>query len=162
MFRFPNPVDERAARTVAGGVVVLALLFLVTGWAWLLVPLAYGFIARVLAGPRLSPLALLATRVVVPRLPGPARLTPGPPKRFAQGIGAVLSTSALVASVFGANGVSFVLVAAIAVAATLEAVLGFCIGCRVFAGLMRAGVIPERVCAECADLNWLTGASRAA
>ncbi len=45
------------------------------------------------------------------------------------------------------------LVATIAVAAFLESVFGVCIGCTVFAFLMRAGVIPDQVCAACADLS---------
>src|SRR5690606_39072731 len=71
ILRFPHPVIEKAARTVAAGVVVLAVLVLATQWFWLLVPLAYGFVARVLTGPTLSPLGQLATRVVAPRLGEP-------------------------------------------------------------------------------------------
>ena len=97
LLSFPNPVNEVAARLVAAGVVVLCLATLVTGWAWLLVPLAYGFVARVLAGPRFSPLGLFVTKVAVPRLPFEARPVPGPPKRFAQGIGATLSVGAVLA-----------------------------------------------------------------
>ena len=37
--------------------------------------------------------------------------------------------------------------------ATLESTIGLCVGCKVFAVLMRVGVIPEEVCAECADLS---------
>jgi hypothetical protein len=43
------------------------------------------------------------------------------------------------------------------IAATLESVFAFCIGCQVFAGLMRVGVIPDEVCERCANL----GAGRA-
>ena len=68
-FSFPNPVNDVAARTVATGVVLMALTVVVLGWGWVLVPLTYGFVARVLAGPRLSPLGLLATQVVAPRPP---------------------------------------------------------------------------------------------
>src|SRR4051794_32814555 len=89
---FPNPVDEVAARTVAAGVVALAVGVL-AGQRWLLVPLAYGFVARVLTGPRFSPLALVATRLVAPRFA--ARPVPGPPKRFAQAIGATFTVAAL-------------------------------------------------------------------
>ena len=35
---------------------------------WIIVPLAYGFVARVTSGPRFSPLGLAVTRVVRPRL----------------------------------------------------------------------------------------------
>jgi hypothetical protein len=38
------------------------------------------------------------------------------------------------------------------VAATLEAALGLCLGCRIFALLMRIGVIPAEVCERCNDL----------
>ena len=86
VFGFPNPVNEKAARTVAVGVVAMGLLFVITGWGWVLIPLTYGFWARVLSGPTLSPLGQLATRIVAPRL-GEPKLVPGPPKRFAQAVG---------------------------------------------------------------------------
>src|ERR671925_476278 len=95
MLSFPNPVNEKAARVVAGVVMVVALLALATSAYWLLVPLAYGFWARVLTGPTLSPLGRFATQVAAPRL-GPPRYVPGPPKRFAQGMGAVITTTAAV------------------------------------------------------------------
>lgn len=69
IFSFPNPVNEVAARVVAAGVLLMSLLTLATRRPWLLVPLAYGFVARALTGPTLSPLGQFATRVVVPRLP---------------------------------------------------------------------------------------------
>jgi hypothetical protein len=127
---------------------------LVTGWTWLLVPLTYGFVARVLTGPTLSPLGQLATRVIVPRLPFAERPVDGPPKRFAQGIGATSSAVASIAHFgFGATALAMVFVAMIAVAATLEAAFGYCIGCKLFGALVRLGVLPDGVCAACADLS---------
>jgi hypothetical protein len=38
-------------------------------------------------------------------------------------------------------------------AAGLESIFGYCLGCKAFALLMRAGVIPDSVCAECADIS---------
>jgi len=154
LFRFPDPVNEVAARTVAAGVVVMTGLALALGVPWLLVPLVYGFWARVLTGPTLSPLGQLATRVVVPLLPVAPRPTPGPPKRFAQAIGTVLTTAAVVVWAAAGWGVAAeVLVGLVAGAAFLEAAFGLCLGCRIFAGLMRAGVIPESVCEACADVS---------
>jgi len=154
VFDFPNPVDEVSARMVAGGVVVLAAAYVATGWVPLLVVLAYGFVARVLSGPTLSPWGTLVTRVLRPVLPVEARLTPGPPKRFAQGIGAALTVTALVTVIAtGGTGPARVLVAMVVAAASLEAVVGFCLGCWMFARLMRAGVVPESVCLECADIT---------
>lgn len=152
-FSFPNPVNEVAARTVATGVVVMGLLVAGLGWGWVLVPLTYGFVARVLAGPRISPLGQFAVRVVAPRLRAHEKLVAGPPKRFAQGIGVAFSATASALWLAGAPGAARVVVALLVVAATLEAAFGFCLGCKVFALLMRAGLIPEEVCAECNDLS---------
>src|SRR4051812_19655473 len=149
---FPRTVNEKAARVVAGCVALIGLVALVAPAPWLLVPLALGFWARVLAGPRYSPLALLATRVVAPRL-GPPRDVAGPPKRFAQGMGAAITTLGVVALALGWTTVTTVLLAALVVAATLESVFALCIGCQVFALLIRAGVVPETVCVECADIS---------
>ena len=150
---FPDTVNEVAARLVAAVVASTAVVMLVTDAWWLLVPLAYGFVARVVAGPRYSPLALLVTRVVVPRLPIDERPVAGSPKRFAQGIGATLSSLALLAWIVGATGLAALLVAMIAIAATLEAALGFCLGCKLYGLLARAGVIGDADCPECADIS---------
>ena len=159
LFRFPNPVNEVAARAVAAGVLAMSLVTLVlsaaldSGWLWLGAVLAYGFVARVATGPTLSPLGQLATRVAAPRI-GPAKPVPGPPKRFAQGMGAVMSVAVVVAHFgFGADGLALVLLGLISVAATLESVFAFCIGCTIFAGLMRIGVIPASACEACADVS---------
>jgi hypothetical protein len=159
LFQFPNPVNEVAARSVAAGVAGLSLLTLVLstavgpGWLWLSAPLAYGFLARVITGPTLSPLGQLATRVAAPRL-GPAKLVPGPPKRFAQGIGAVPSVAAVVLHFgWGLDGAAQVLIGLIVVAATLESMFALCIGCRIFAVLMRAGIIPASACEACSDVS---------
>jgi Domain of unknown function (DUF4395) len=143
-FRFPNPVNEVSARLVAGGVVILSAAAVVLDQPWLTAVIAYGFVARVLTGPTLSPLGQFVTRVVTPRLPVRARLVPGPPKRFAQGIGAVLTvTAAVLALGFGQHTAAYALLGAVIVAATLESVFAFCVGCAVFAGLVRIGWSPS-------------------
>ena len=153
MFSFPNPVNEKAARVVAGVVALTGLIILATGAYWLLIPVAYGFWARVLTGPTLSPLARFAMKVA----PGEPKYVAGPPKRFAQGMGAVISTTAAVLALTGATTAAAVLVAMLVVAATLESAFAICLGCQIFAGLMRAGLIPEAVCAECADIRLARG-----
>ena len=154
VFRFPNPVNEVAARLVAAAVALIAGTTVAFHLPLLMIPLAYGFIARVAAGPRFSPLGLLVTKVVVPRLPLAPRPTPGPPKRFAQAIGVVFSVGAMAAYyTFGQHAVANGLLIALTAAATLESVLGLCIGCKVFALLMRMHVIPQSICAECNDVS---------
>ena len=162
-FSFPNPVNEKAARVVAAGVVVQALvtiaLGVTAGWAWLTVPLAYGFWARVLTGPRLSPLGQLATQVIAPRL-GAARPVPGTPKRFAQGIGTAFTTAAAIAWLgFGAQTLAVTLLLVLTGFALLEAALGFCAGCYAFGWLVRWGVLPVPACEVCSDIRLRVPAS---
>jgi Domain of unknown function (DUF4395) len=153
LFSFPNPVNEVSARLVAGGVVLLAVAALVSGEGWLVAGIAYGFVARVLAGPTLSPLGQLVTRVATPRLNAPPRWVPGPPKRFAQGIGAVLTVAAAVLALgFDERTAVDALLVLVIAAATLESVFAFCVGCKIFAVLMRAGIIPPEVCESCNDI----------
>jgi len=153
LFSFPNPVNEVSARGVATGVVILALATIVFDQPWLTIPLAYGFIARVLTGPKLSPLGQLVTRVITPRLPFAPKYVAGPPKRFAQGVGVAFSvTAAVLALGFDQRGAAYVVLGMLVVAATLEAALGLCLGCKVFALLMKAGLIPPEVCERCNDI----------
>jgi hypothetical protein len=155
---FPNPVNEKAARTVAGGVLILStvtlLLSLTAGhnWLWIVAVLAVGFVARVLTGPKLSPLGQLATRVVAPRL-GEPKLVAGPPKRFAQAIGATVTITATIFLAFGHTAVTQWLLGLMIVAAGLESIFAVCLGCIVFGWLMRAGLVPESTCEACADVT---------
>jgi len=151
-FAFPNPVNEYAARITAGLVVVVAVATLLTGWAWGLVALAAGFWLRVLFGPRISPLALLSVKVLAPRI-GHAKLVAGPPKRFAQGIGAALTSAAVVLFFTGFQPAAWILLALLIVAASLEAFVGFCLGCAIFGFLQRKGLIPEDVCEACNNVT---------
>ncbi len=153
LLNFPSEVNDTSARIVATGAVAMSLGYAVTGWAWLLIPLTYGFIARVASGPRFSPLGRLATQVITPRLAGPHRIVPGPPKRFAQGIGALFSVAASVLFLLDLGTASRWVAAALAGPAFLEAAFAFCVGCKMFAGLMKIGVIPESVCVECSDIS---------
>ncbi len=148
-FSFPNPVNETSARIVAGGAVIMGIAFVLSGNAWVLLPLTYGFIARVLAGPKLSPLGRLATQVLTPRLSIEHRFVPGPPKRFAQGVGAAFTITASVLFVLGATGAAQIVIALLVVAAFLESAFAVCLGCIGFGLLMKIGVIPEAVCEEC-------------
>jgi hypothetical protein len=150
VFSFPNPVNDTAARVVAGVVAVLAVVAVAFQQGWLLPVLAYGFVARALTGPTLSPLGRLATRVVAPRLPVAHRYMPGPPKRFAQSIGAVFTVAAsLLWYVAGAHVAASALIGVLAVFASLESGLGLCVGCKTFFLGMRLGLVPPQICEEC-------------
>jgi len=155
---FPNPVNEKAARTVAGGVLLMSVVTLALSiavgdaWLWVLAPMALGFWARVLTGPTLSPLGRLATKVVAPRL-GLPKFVPGQPKRFAQAIGTFVTTAGVGFVAAGLFGLAQVVLGLMVVAAGLESIFAICIGCAVFGWLMRRGLVPEEICAECADIS---------
>ncbi len=152
LLSFPDPVNEVSARLVAAGVVIMCLLTIGLNIRWVTAVIAYGFVARALTGPKLSPLGQLVTRVLTPRLPFAPRLVPGPPKRFAQAIGAAFSLSALGLAAVDSWGAAQVVLGLLASAAFLESAFGFCLGCKAFALLMRLGVVPASVCESCNNI----------
>jgi hypothetical protein len=153
MFSFPNPVNEVSARLVAVGVVLMTVSAIVFDAKWLVPILCYGFVARVLAGPKLSPLGLLVTKQVTPRLPFKEKPVPGPPKRFAQAMGVAFSGTALVLMLAGHWFAAQVVLGMLVFAASLEGFAGYCLGCKIFGFLMRFGLIPETVCEECMNVG---------
>ena len=153
VFSFPNPVNEVAARLVASMVVILSIATIITGESWLIFILNYGFLARVLTGPTLSPMGLVATKVIAPRISLP-RPTAGPPKRFAQIVGLIFSTSATVVYVISGDLLIVrSLIGIITIFASLEAFVGFCAGCFMFKCLMKFGLISQKVCDRCNNFN---------
>jgi hypothetical protein len=61
-------------------------------------------------------------------------------------------TTVAAALALGWTTAADVLLAVMVVFATLESAFGLCVGCRIFALLMRAGLVPADVCAECANI----------
>lgn len=155
-FPFPHPVNETSARIVAAGAVMMSATFAATGAAWILIPLTYGFVARVTTGPALSPLGLLATKVITPRLNVQHRFVAGPPKRFAQFVGVLFSATASVLWLLDLGTAARIVAAMLAGAAFLESAFAVCLGCIMFGWLIRWGVVPERICEQCNNLNLRT------
>ena len=154
VFNFPHPANEYAARMVAGMVVVLSVGIILFQVPWLMYVLAYGFLARVLTGPTLSPMGMLATRVLVPLFGNHVKHVAGPPKRFAQTVGLVFSVTALLLYyAFGLSMVAYGVLGVLVFFAVLEAAVGFCAGCFVFGIMMRLGIIPEETCEKCNNLH---------
>lgn len=153
LYSFPNPANDTSARIVATGVVIMAVTFVITGNGWVLLPLTYGFAARVATGPTLSPLGQLSVRVITPLIKVQHKMVPGPPKRFAQTVGLAFTTTASVLYLVDNLAAARIVMIMLIGAASLEAFLGYCLGCKMFAILMRFGLIPEEVCAECNDIS---------
>ncbi|HMT33092.1 MAG: DUF4395 domain-containing protein [Actinomycetales bacterium] len=157
---FPDAVDEVTVRLVAGVVLVVGLVALLTGWWPLYAVLATDFVLRALFGPGRSPIAQFVLRMVRPRVNAAPRPTAGPPKRFAATIGAVMTVAAtLLGGVAAATGSTAAATAVFAIGSimvvfpALEAFAALCVGCVIFAQLIRLGIVPERICLECADIT---------
>jgi Domain of unknown function (DUF4395) len=153
---YPRVIDDVTARLVAGEVLVVVLVAVVTRAPWVFAVLAVDFILRTALGPRWSPLALLAARALRPRLAAAPRPTPGPPKRFAAAMGMVFTLAIPAIAYGGVSWAAWSLAGLMVVFAALESFFGICAGCIVFGLLIRAGVVPEKVCVECADISLRT------
>jgi len=149
-FVFPNPVNDYAARSTAGLVIVLAVAAIAVNQWWLYAVLAAGFALRVAGGPRYSPFGRLAVHVIVPQVWKKEKLVAGPPKRFAQAVGLAFSGTALILSLTGLGLAAQIVTGALVVAAFLEFAFGLCLGCVAFGYLQKAGIIPSTVCVDCA------------
>ena len=159
-FSFPELINEVSARLVAIGVLALSsvvLYLLIDNNNYVLFFLSiliYGFLARVSSGQKISPLALFVTKLLVPRLNFKEKLVPGPPKRFAQGIGLIFSLSTAITFLINLNSISIILISTLILFAALEAFIGFCAGCKVFKLLMNIGLIPNDVCEKCSNYQF--------
>ena len=131
--------NERVARIVAALVVgiVVAAALLGAPWAWvILLLLAVDFAVRGFGSPRRSPLATLARG-----LAHALRLSPKPvdaaPKKFAARIGVFFSALSGLLFVAGIPAAALLVAAILVLCATLEAGLGYCVGCELYAALPR-------------------------
>lgn len=159
--RFPAIVDDVTVRLIAGVILGIGAIALVTQQWWVYAVLAADFLARSVVGPQVSPLARFVQRFVRPRVRVATRPTAGAPKQFAAAIGAVMTTAAtvflLVDTTVGSTGAYHVALGigvVMVVFPALEAFLGLCVGCKVFAVLIRAGWVDESVCLDCAPASW--------
>lgn len=155
LFSFPDPVNDNAARIVATWVVALSLIIIFTKENFLVYILFYGFLARVLTGPTLSPIGYISMKFIAPKFGAPKHV-PGIPKRFAQGIGLGFASAILLLTLFSSGSQweyyteSYnIVLGTLALFAAIEAFIGFCTGCWVFGLLMKTGIIPKKICEKC-------------
>ena len=150
-------IDPRGPRFGAGITAVLLLVVIGLGLAGgtpasladrlvqpaflLFVALTLVFAWGAFAGIQRHPYGLLFKRLVRPRLAPPAELEDPAPPTFAQGVGFLVS---VVGVVLHLVGVPYGLVAAAAaafVAAFLNSVFAYCLGCQIYLLLVRTGVV---------------------
>ena len=151
IFSFPETINQYASRTVAGFIMILGLTYLYSHNTYLLAFMVYGFLARVIAGPSLSPIALLVTKFLIPKMGNPYSECPGAPKRFAQFVGLVFTSSAFYFIINGQSTTSCLLIGILTIFASLESIMGFCAGCWLFKKMIKGRWIPQKICEKCND-----------
>jgi hypothetical protein len=127
-----DPRGARFAAAVTSAVLAAALLSPL--------PLAIALVALQAAvfavgaglGVHRTPYAWVFRKLVRPRLEPPSELEDAAPPRFAQGVGLVFATVALVGFLTGATTLGLVATGLALVAALLNAVLGLCLGCELY------------------------------
>jgi hypothetical protein len=141
-------IDPRGPRFGAGITAVLLLvdLFLALTGARvaatvLLAAIAAVFAWGAFAGIERHPYGALFRRLVRPRLAPPAELEEAAPPTFAQGVGFVITLVGVLLGAFGLGAGVAVAAALAFVAAFLNSVFGYCLGCRMYVLLIRARVI---------------------
>ena len=125
-------IDPRGPRFSASITAVVLAVVLVTSSVWLLAVQAVAFAAGSVLGLRYSPYGLLYRWLVRPRLRPPAELETEAPPRFAQTVGLVFAAVGLAGYAAGLTWLGAAATALALVAAFLNAVFGFCLGCEMY------------------------------
>ena len=125
-------IDPRGHRFGAGISAIVLILAAVTGATWLVAVVLLSIGVSAAFGLRYSIYGLIWRRMArTLRLPSVEPEHEYPP-RFAQVLGSVALTLALVAFAVGATTVGWVFTLAVAALQTLLAVTGYCLGCRLY------------------------------
>ncbi|MDZ4045815.1 MAG: DUF4395 domain-containing protein [Rhodoglobus sp.] len=96
------------------------------------------------AGIRRHPYGLVFRALVQPRLAPPSEREDPRPPTFAQGVGFVISAAGLLLHLAGVPFALAVAAAAAFVAAFLNSVFGYCLGCQIYLLLARAGIVGKK------------------
>jgi hypothetical protein len=138
----PREIDVRGPRFAAAVTAVVLAVALVLGSGVLVAVQAVVFAVGAFAGLRYSPYGAFFRAVVAPRL-GPVReREPEAPPRFAQLVGLLFAVVGAAGYLLGVPVLGAVATGLALVAALLNAVTGFCLGCELYLIARRA--LPAR------------------
>jgi len=144
-------IDPRGPRFGALITLVVFVIVLLTGSAWLLAVQALFFGIGTVAGLPRSPYGLVYRWLIRPRLGPPAELEPDAPPRFAQGVGLVISIVGVIGYASGVTALGIVAAALGLIAAFLNGIFGLCLGCEMYLLIRR--IWPGRPILAPADTN---------
>lgn len=134
-------IDPRGPRFAAVITTVVLATALVTANGWLLAAQTVIFALGAFSGLRFSPYGYLYRKLVRPRLPKPVELENPEPPTFAQGVGFVITALGVLLQLVGVPYAVVVASALAFVAAFLNAVFGYCLGCQIYLLLVRFGLV---------------------
>ena len=141
-------IDPRGPRFGAGITALLLLVALFLGLVGataaatvLLAALALLFLWGAAAGIARHPWGLIFRALVRPRLRPPAELEDAAPPTFAQGVGFVITALGVLLQLVGVPYAAVVAAALAFIAAFLNAVFGYCLGCQIYLLLVRFGLV---------------------
>jgi hypothetical protein len=147
----PRGIDPRGPRFSAGitailFLVVIALALLEFGTAALILSIynAAVFLWGTVAGVQRHPYGLIFKNVVRPRLQPPVELEDPIPPTFAQGVG-LFVTVVGIALFFVVGPIALAVAGAAAfIAAFLNSVFAYCLGCQIYLLLARVGILGRK------------------
>jgi len=140
----PAGIDPRGPRFSAGITAVLLIVVVVLGVAGaalsafaLLLAIALLFAWGAFAGVGRHPYGWLFRKLVRPRLTAPTELEDPRPPTFAQLVGLLVTGVGVVLALFGLPVAVVIAAAAAFIAAFLNSVFGYCLGCQLYLLLLR-------------------------
>lgn len=143
-------IDPRGPRFTAGVtavllLVVIALALLLPENPWpafaLFAVLSALFALGAFAGVTKGPWSIVFRKLIRPRLKPPAELEDPVPPTFAQGVGFVITLIGLVLHLLGVPYAIVIFASLAFVAAFLNSVFAFCLGCQIYLLLVRVGIL---------------------
>ncbi len=145
-------IDPRGPRFTAGVTAILLLvvialaLLLPTPWPAfaLFAVLSALFALGAFAGITKGPWSIVFRTFIRPRLKAPLELEDPTPPTFAQGVGFVITLVGLVLHLLGVPYAIVIFASLAFVAAFLNSVFAFCLGCQIYLLLVRAGLLGRK------------------
>jgi hypothetical protein len=147
----PAGIDPRGPRF--GAAITSALLLLTvflaldpatvgTAFGVLLVVTA-SFVIGAFFGNSKHPYGFIFKKFIRPRLAAPKELEDPRPPQFAQLVGLLVAGTGVVLYIAGISGAIVFAAGAAFIAAFLNAAFAFCLGCQIYVGLQRIGLIKQ-------------------
>ena len=147
----PAGIDPRSPRFGAGitAVLLLVVIGLNLAGVWLASTILFAALVALFAwgafaGIKRHPYGAIFRSVIRPRLAAPTELEDPTPPTFAQGVGFVITAVGLVLHLAGVPYALVIAASAAFIAAFLNSVFAYCLGCQIYLLLVRAGIIRRK------------------